>query len=202
LKQSATGYCKEAKRHFWSGNMSEPIAAEIRIGGPVPATLVPGLCRAIAQERLSLDWGDAPFSPTTKGELLAARDDLDGALLLRFYDDQASYGEFEELEHFLQRHGIPFDRLSEPKWEFTALTVVFRPGRDLIEVPTDPQHRPTVLAESLGPAAKSLTRAIHHMEKGDAQKALRAAKRAERLLEKSLPPAVPPLETFAIIEEP
>ncbi|MGA2619399.1 MAG: hypothetical protein ABSF26_17465 [Thermoguttaceae bacterium] len=182
--------------------MSEHIAAEIRIGGKVPASLVPELCQSIAHEGVALDWGDGGFSPTTKEELLEAREDCGGALLLRLYDTEAPWGEFEQLEHFLREHGISYDRLSDPKYEYMAQLAIFRRGTDVLELPTDPQHRPTVLADQLEPVANSLSLLIRHMEGGDVQKALQAATQAQELLQKSLPPTVPPLPAFDIVEEP
>ena len=182
--------------------MSETMAAEIRIGGKIAASLVPELCQRIAQEVVALDWGEGRFSPTTKEDLLEAREDRDGVLLLCLYDDQARWGEFAELETFLRGHGIAFERLSDAKYDYGAQVVSFRPETGLVELPTDPQHRPIVLAEELDPVAKSLSRLIRQIEQGDVQKVLRAAKRTERMLNKLLPPVISPLEPFEISEEP
>jgi hypothetical protein len=182
--------------------MSEHIAAEIRIGGRMPASLVPALCQSIAHEAVALDWGEGRFSPTTKEDLLEAREDRDGVLLLRLYDTEASWGQFEQLEHFLRDHGIPYDRLSDPKYEYMGQLAMFRSGTDPLELPTDPQHRPIVLADELEPVVTSLSQSIRHMEGGDVQRALEVATQAQELLQKSLPPAVPPLPAFDIVEEP
>ena len=45
------------------------MSAEIWIGGRVPAPLAPALCRAIAQQCVSLEWGEACFRPETVEEL-------------------------------------------------------------------------------------------------------------------------------------
>jgi hypothetical protein len=179
----------------------ETIAAEIQIGGKVAASLVPDLCHRIAQELVALDWGDGRFAPTTKEDLLEAREDRDGVLLLCLYDDQARWGEFAELETSLREHGIAFERLSDAKYEYGAQVVSFRPDTGLVELPTDPQQRPIVLAEDLEPLGISLSRLIRQIEQGDVQKALRAAKRAERLLKRLLPPKLPPLEPFEIVAD-
>ena len=181
--------------------MSEHIAAEIRIGGKMPLSLVPELCQSIAHEAVALAWGDGRFSPTTKEELLEARENHGDTLLLRLYDNEAPWGEFEQLEHFLREHGIAYDRLSDPKYEYMAQVAMFRPGQDLVELPTNPQHRPIVLADELEPVVKSLSRVIQQIEQGNTQKALRAVKRAQQCLEKSLPPTLPPVKPFEIAEE-
>ena len=179
--------------------MSETIAAEIRVGGKVAASLVPQLCQRIAQEVVALDWGEGRFSPMTREDLLEAREDRDGVLLLCLYDDQARWGEFAELETFLREHGLAFERLSDAKYEYSAQVASFRPKTGLVELTTDPQHRPIVLAEELEPLGMSLSRVIRQIEQGDVQKALRAAKRGERLLKRLLPLKVPPLEPFEIV---
>ena len=181
--------------------MSETIAAEIRVGGKVALSLVPDLCQRIAQEGVALDWGEGQFSPTTKEDLLEAREDRDGAILLCLYDDQARFGEFAELETFLREQSVSFDRLSEAKYEYAAQIVSFRPDTGLVELPTDPQHRPIVLAEDLEPLGMSLSRLIRQIEQADVPKALRAAKRADRSLKRLLPPKLPPLEPFEIVAE-
>jgi hypothetical protein len=178
------------------------MAAEIQIGGRVAASLVPELCQRIAREALALDWGEGRFSPATTEGLLEAREDHDGVLLLRLYDDQAFFGEFAELERFFREQGVAFDRLSEAKYEYPAQVVRFRPETGLVEWPTDPQHRPIVVAEDLEPLGMALSRLIRQIEQGRIPKALRAAKRAERLLKRLLPPAVSPLKPFEIVPEP
>ncbi len=92
--------------------MSERMAAQIWIGGKVPAQLVPELCGEIDAEGVALDWGGARFAPKTEAELLKARVDYDGAAVLYLCDEQASWGRFDSLEGLLQEHGIPFTRES------------------------------------------------------------------------------------------
>ena len=93
--------------------MSEPIPTEISIGGKIRQELVPGLCKAIADEQVSLEWGDAYFRPETAEELLAACQDHDGVRVLWLCDDQANYGRFDVLEGFLEREKIPFRHKSD-----------------------------------------------------------------------------------------
>ena len=72
--------------------MSDYIAAEIKIGGRIPAALAPALCDAIAEQRLSLEWGDCVFQPHCAVDLLDARTSVDGVSMLRLYDDDAGLG--------------------------------------------------------------------------------------------------------------
>src|ERR1700687_1885588 len=100
--------------------MSEPIAAEIRIGGKIRHDLVPGLCKAIREECLSFDWDDTRFVPNSAEELINACDERDGVRLLCLYDDQASYGQFSIVEKYLVEAGICYRRHSDAKYEFDA----------------------------------------------------------------------------------
>ena len=72
--------------------MPDCIAAEIHIGGKIRQDLVPGLCKAIREERLSFDWRDTCFDPDSAEELTEACDEQDGVRLLCLCGDQASYG--------------------------------------------------------------------------------------------------------------
>src|SRR5436853_6904389 len=108
--------------------MSDYIAAEIKIGGRIPTALVPALCEAIAEQRLSLEWGDCVFQPHSAIDLLEAATNVDGVRMLRLYDDDAAWGEFPELEAFLEKHEIPFDRFHEGKFDTNPRLQQFRPG--------------------------------------------------------------------------
>jgi len=78
--------------------MAERMAAEITIGGTIPASLVPELCRTITEEGVSHAWGDAPLRPLSDADLLEIL--RDGWLWL--CDHQASWGQFDALERLLQ----------------------------------------------------------------------------------------------------
>ena len=91
--------------------MAERMAAEITIGGTIPASLVPQLCRTIIEEGVSHAWGDAPFHPQSAADLLEILSDG----LLWLCDDQANWGQLDALERLLQEHNVPFDRKSGGK---------------------------------------------------------------------------------------
>lgn len=104
--------------------MSEPLSAQIWIGGRLSRARLPEFLTAVGEARVSLEWGDAVFAPETGEELLASL--RDGRLWL--CDDQASYGEFPELEGACQSLGLPYTRHSEGKYEYDAEVVEWRPG--------------------------------------------------------------------------
>jgi len=105
--------------------MADRFPGHISIGGAVPRKLVRKLCKAIKDSGASLDYGEAPFEPETADALVEAAK-TSGTLEL--CDDEARCGQFEELEAFLRKHGIGYDRHSDGKYEFNAERVMYRPG--------------------------------------------------------------------------
>ena len=179
--------------------MSERMAAEIWIGGKVSAHVVPGLCREIDAEGVSLDWGGARFSAKTAEELLQARVDHDGAAVLYLCDEQASWGRFDGLEAFLQEHGIPFTRRADGGAAYNGEIVEHRPGRDVVCIPIDADGEPVVDASVLRPVDELLTGALEELENGSTDKAESMLRDAQHQLRAQLPPVVTPLEPFEII---
>jgi hypothetical protein len=126
--------------------MSEPIAAEIRIGGLICRSLVPKLIDVIDKQGVSVSWEEDPFDAKTAEELLELARDKDGKPgHLSLIDLEANWGQFEGLEEFLVQQGIAFDRYSEAKHQYDAERVWFRPGmRDPETIITDGSHNPIV----------------------------------------------------------
>ena len=96
--------------------MGDHYPCELMIGGEIPRDVAEELCQRISQQGVSLDWGDADFTPTCPNQLLEALDE-DG--LLTLVDDQARDGEMYELEEFLQARHIYYVRHSSGHYEFT-----------------------------------------------------------------------------------
>jgi hypothetical protein len=182
--------------------MSEPIPAEIRIGGRIPAKLVPTLCVAIAQEAIALEWGDAPFQPNTAADLLANRSDQDGSKILRLCDAQAHYGRFDQLERFLQQHGIAFDRFSDGKNEFDPEWVAFRPGGVPALIKTDASRQPTLAAIVLGDVLEQVNATIKKLMRGETPQALAALSVLQNNLAAEIPKIPRPLPLLEIETEP
>lgn len=181
--------------------MSDYLAAEIFIGGPLPSRLVTQLCSVITAEEAALDWGEAAFHPESSRDLLAHRRNYHGALVLALCDDQARSGCFEQLEAFLIARRIPFDRYHEAKYEFDAELACYRPGRQPTVMITDADRKPIVRSATVARAQKQLTAVIAALEKQRLVSPLRAARSVERTLAKALP-RVSPLDDFEIREEP
>ena len=129
--------------------MSEHLPAEITIGGKVRRSMAEAMCEVIAGEGVALDWGEARFRPQTVDELLAARsDDGDDVTLLRLCDDQASWGEFEELETFLRDNDIAYIRHSDGKYDLDPEGAAFHPDTGLVQWLTDHNRNPVVKASN------------------------------------------------------
>src|SRR4051812_21621358 len=107
--------------------MGEYSSARIRIGGKIPQWIVPELCQAISREGLSLEEAGQLFQPQSGRDLLAARQLVDGQLVLQLSEDDAYYGGFAELEAFLIRQEIPFDRHTEGHHMWAPHCVLYRP---------------------------------------------------------------------------
>lgn len=129
--------------------MSECMAAEIEIGGAVPAHLVPGLIESIKTEGLFVGWQEENFDAQTAEDLLemARRRGKRGTVHLA--DVEASWGRFDVLEDFLATNGIAFDRRSD-KYEFDPELVQYRPGmkQPLLRY-TRHDHEPVVVLRDL-----------------------------------------------------
>jgi len=179
--------------------MADRMAAEIRIGGKILADLVPELCGAISAANVGLEYGEYGFAPDSADDLLAARTDYDGRLLLVLCDDQACWGEFEELEEFLREKGIAYERSSEGKYEYSPTSLFFRPGTRPVEVETTPGRHPIVLADSVAKIERSLTRALSRLEQGEQKEALAALRKVRGRLRGLLPPKIPPLTSLEIV---
>ncbi|NQT37234.1 MAG: hypothetical protein HQ581_07080 [Planctomycetes bacterium] len=178
--------------------MAERVAAQIWIGGRLSAEDADELRGVIDTEGVSLDWGDGPFRPSTSRDLLQARAQHDDSRVLRLCDDQASWGEFDQLESFLQAHAIPYTRHGDGGGSYNGEIVEYRPGTDPVCIPVDTNGNPIVDVEVVRRVAKALDTAIEQLDAGAVRKAASRLKRARKSLRKQLPPDVPPLPSLEI----
>jgi hypothetical protein len=178
--------------------MGERMAAQIWIGGRISENQANELRGAIDAEGVSLEWGDGQFCPRTPQDLLQARDEHDDSQVLRLCDDQASWGEFNDLESFLQEHAIPYTRQSEGGGGYNGEIVEYRPGSDPVCIPIDATGSPTVDMDAMRRVAKAMDIAIRRLDAGEVCKAALRLKRARQSLCKRLPPDSPPLPSLEI----
>jgi len=178
--------------------MSDYMAGEIKIGGQVSAELVPALCAAIKSQGASLEWGDGFFTPESAEDLLAGCRDENGVRLLYLCDDDVRGGVFECLEEFLQNHGIAYWRHSEAKYEFDAQILEYRPGFDPVSISSNAAGDQLMAVSNMAVVDKALDAA---QRKGSLPAARQAIRKAQRLLRAQLPPALPPLESFEIVDD-
>ena len=181
--------------------MADHLAAEIWIGGKVPQSQVASLCKAIRDEFVSLDWGSGAFSPQTGIDLReAVKDGPQGDSLLWLTDDQARWGEFEQLEGFLRESSIPYDRKSSGKYDYDAEISSYRPGIGLYTWPTNMEGEPIVAGSTLQKIEQKLAAIVKSLQCGRVKQE-KIAPRVENLLKqlrKTLPPELPPLPAFEV----
>jgi len=110
--------------------MADRFAGQINIGGKIPAELKDNLAELIFAEVTYLGTGCSEEI----GAVEAVYKQFDSAasmnLPVRFSDDQARYGEFPDLEAFLRKHNIHFDRQSDARYEYDGETVIFRGDKE------------------------------------------------------------------------
>lgn len=178
--------------------MSETMSAVIRIGGHVPRRLVPALCRCLADERLVLEKSDEFFEPHSAEDLLAARTEYQGHLVLELHDDQATWGHFESLESFLEKHRVPFDRQTDGKWEYDPHRLQFRPGRKPLVTITDSRGQPVMAASHWDPLRQMVAQSVGHFDAGSMKTGVRLVRRLQRWLISRMPPEASPLPTLQV----
>lgn len=145
--------------------MADRFGGQIWIGGQVSRSkmsktntdekLLDDLTGHINNECMSLDWGDSIAQQFKNEEQLLAC--LNNENHLNFKDDQARYGEFQELEDFLRENDIPYIRNSEAKYEHDAEEVWWFPGMEEADGRTiNADGNATIPMESIKPAIEFL----------------------------------------------
>ena len=110
--------------------MTDHYPAEIHIGGPIPRTVLDELVKQIVAAGASLE-GYGERTVTDKSVREALREDH----IVDLFDDRACCGRFDELEDFLIRHQIHFNRHCEAYCEYDAENVYFRGGERALSMP-------------------------------------------------------------------
>jgi len=169
--------------------MGDRWAAEIRIGGKITGATAQKLLPVVCAEGASLAYGDAAWQPTSVDELRDKRSE-DG--LLTLFNDQASWGEFDDLERFLRMNKVAFDRSSSGYYEYGAEIVQYRPSIGLQTWRTDGGTK-LVPTEKILLAVQKFERSACRILKVD--DFLRSLRRA-------IGPDVPGLEPFEVIPAP
>jgi hypothetical protein len=179
--------------------VSDYAAAEIWIGGKIPRRLAPKLCQAIRDEGVALEWGDSDFLPTTLEELLTARKEIDGVLLLRLCNDEIRGGEFDTLESFCVHHRISFRRQSEGTCQWDPEIVEYRPGIGRLRYPTNHCGKLLVRLEVMANLADRIEIAVIASKRHSAAELRKGLREIQTLMQRSLPVMPTPLEPFEII---
>ena len=178
--------------------MADRIAAEIWIGGKLPRSLLD----EFPVSDLCLDWDGTRLQSSAEADILAARDE-DG--LLHFADTEAAWGEFDELEGWLREHNIPFRRQSDGKYEYSACIVESRPdlkgkqNQDRYTLTTQ-DGKPVVRSKEIEKIVEGMAKLVAD-GKRPATKRLQAWERLYRKLASTVPPELPSLPPFEIVND-
>jgi len=126
--------------------MSDRFPAEITIGGNIPRRLLDELAGMIASEGVSLDWQYALDTAAVRAaiETAAAKGET-----VRFTDDEACYGQFDDLENWLTAHGIDFDRHGDARYEYDGENAYGRGRKRPVIVNADQSGKDLVSAEEV-----------------------------------------------------
>ncbi len=103
--------------------MADHFPGEITIGGDIPLRLLDSLSEMIASENVSIDWQYALDKAQVRKAIEQA---AASGQTVRFTDNEARQGQFDELESFLVRHRIHFDRHSDARHEYDGENVHYR----------------------------------------------------------------------------
>ncbi len=178
--------------------MADRFAAELWIGG----RLLRSLLDEFPVSDLCLDWdGNRPQS-YVEADILATRNE-DG--LLHFADVEAAWGEFQELEGWLREHKLPFRRQSEGKYEYDACIVDFRPdlkgrqNQDRYTLTTQ-DGKPVVRIEEIEKIVEGMAELVDD-RKRTTTRHLQAWEQLYRKLLRAVPPELPPLPPFTIVND-
>ncbi len=202
--------------------MADRMAAEIWIGGSIPESLVEEFCGTIRDEGLGLNYGEESFKPQDAEELLEGT--LKDSGVLRLCCEEVAWGEFQDLEFWLQSNDIPYTRKSDGKYEHNPMVVEFRPEEGLHEMVANKSLEPVATASSLEPVRDKLETAMDllrraakaHEEGQDMPHDLltsgnrlvrdtvdrlgrKAIEQAMGQLTKAMPPKLPPLSPLRIL---
>ena len=104
--------------------MSERIPASITIGGEIKRKTLEALVEFIGQAGVGLNYGESHVDPKEAMTVIMASQ----GSTVRFCDDQASWGLFNDLETFCRKNKVDFDRHSDGRGEFPAAEVFCRSG--------------------------------------------------------------------------
>jgi len=126
--------------------MSDRFPGEITIGGMIHRRLLDELAGMIASEGVSIDWQYTIDKAAVLAaiEAAAARGET-----VRFTDDEACYGQFENLENWLTSHGIDFDRHSDARYEYDGENAHGRGRKRPVVMSSDQSNNDLVSAEEV-----------------------------------------------------
>jgi len=126
--------------------MSDHFPGEITIGGSIPRRLLDELAGMIASEGVSIDWQYTLDKAAVQKAIEAA---AEHGKTVRFTDDEACGGQFEDLENWLTSHGIDYDRHSDARYEYDGENAYGRGRKRPVTMNSDQSGNDLVSAEEV-----------------------------------------------------
>lgn len=143
--------------------MSDRFWAKISIGGEVPASLLEELYDNIISE--INDYNIEKKTPNQSYKIWFKKHITGG--VLEFSDGEARYGQFEDLEAFLEQNNIPYLRESDAYGEYAPEIRAFN-GKEVVTQETNPDHVPTISVQTVKDWCKIATELHEEFKKGNA----------------------------------
>lgn len=178
--------------------MSDRMSAEIWIGGKLKRELLPDFCATVTAEHVGFEFDTGVVAIETADDLEQAIEPLNGARVLHFCQSLARWGEFVDLETRLQQHGLPYRRQTSASDCYDGRLVEFRPGSKPVAVTTNTNGRPIASIEAVERAWYLLKGAEQLLDLG--RNVRPVLLQAIELLGGVLPPELPPLPDFKIVD--
>jgi hypothetical protein len=186
--------------------MADHMAAEIWIGGKLRRSLL----EEMPIDDLTIDWDCTSVIRTPEEELLKGCDENG---YLHFCDPEIAWGEFQDLEEWLREHKVPFRRHSSGKYEYLPETAEFRPDlkekrQQYDEYVVSDEGTRYIAAEPLRKVANRMRKLVvtpsQRLHSTPTKRLmllrLRAWEKRYYELERNLPPELPPLPKFEIVD--
>ena len=126
--------------------MSDHFPGDITIGGDIPRRLLDKLAEMIASEGVSIDWQYALDEAAVRAAIEAAASKGE---TVRFTDDEACYGQFDDLENWLTGRGISFDRHSDARYEYDGENAYGRTHKRPVVMKSDQSSQDLVSTEEV-----------------------------------------------------
>ncbi|MBL8828169.1 MAG: hypothetical protein JNM18_14410, partial [Planctomycetaceae bacterium] len=156
------------------------------------------LCELSRQAHVEVSWDEGMFLPHSVAELQEACVEVDGVMVLRLCDEQARWGEFDDIETFLMQESLPFRRYSEGDYSCSPELVYSYPGLGRKSIVTNLDRQPVIIAADVEQVLGKLAQATTPGSTIRRATLFSVVRQAGRQLRELLPETIPPLAPFTV----